>query len=839
MRKVAPKSGFLRRPLSAALMALTALGTAAGGNVALAQPEQQHDFEALKQADQFWPYFEDYCTECHNFDDFFGGVDFTTTFPTDVPENAVLFEKVLEKLRGRMMPPPNRIRPDENRTDAFIAWMESYLDEAGAQRDPVQHVAIHRLNRKEYANAMRDLFELEINPASLLPADDTHDGFDNIADALKVSPAFIDQYVSAAKVISEQVVGDPTPNLGSTLYKHPEELPMRAEGGGSQQFHVEGLPLGTRGGMLIEHWFPADGEYAVSVGDFNLYAWMYNIEFENTMLVTVDGKEVYRTNLGGDADRIALDLDQGPPMDDINGRVKDIRFNTSAGPHKVGVTFLRRTFAESDDQLQSFIPGAVQDRILSIPSVEVRGPFTAGEMSATPTREKLFTCYPQSAAEEADCAEEIITNIATRAYRRPLTDEDMQPLLTFFAAGNTEAGFEEGIRRALTRTLASPNFLYRAEVPVSSGDGDSSFALSSLDLASRLSFFLWSSLPDDELLQVASNDQLKDPLVLEAQVRRMLADPRSESLATNFASQWLKLAKLNELNPDLTIFPYASGAGDLRPDFKQEISMFIDSVFREDQSVLRLLDADYTFLNERLALHYGINDVKGNRFRRVELADNNRWGLLGKGAVLMATAYPNRTSPVLRGAWILETIMGTPPPVPPPNVEALKENEGGAKPTTVRARLEQHRENPTCNACHSVMDPLGFALDNFDSVGRWRDLDRYTGTPVDASGIMPNGSTVDGPLQLRTALLSRPNLFAQSLTKKLMMYALGRPMEATDMPVVRSVVRQAAEEDYRFSAIVLGIINTNLFQMNKAAEVSSTAEADQLALNVQTQQGEE
>ncbi len=818
-----------RKPLASAVMALGILCSISGAHAQ--DTGSQHDFAALQQADQFWPYFEDYCTECHNFDDFFGGVDFTTVRPSDVPGNPELFEKVLKKLRGRMMPPPNKIRPDEVRTDAFIAWMESYLDEAGLQEGDPEHVVIHRLNRREYANAIRDLFALQVNPADILPADPTADGFDNIANALQVSPAFINQYVSAARSIAEQVVGDPAPSLGSVAYKAPQILPARAIGGGSQQFHIDGLPLGTRGGMLVEHWFPSDGEYAVNVGDFDLSAWMYNIEFENKMIVTVDGEKVYETILGGDADRIALDKDQGEPLVDMNSRTKDIRFSTTAGPHKIGVTFVRRTFAESDDTLQHFIPGAVQDRILTIPSVEVRGPYVAAGISITPTREKLFSCYPQQESAESLCAAEIITNVATRAYRRSLTDEDMAPLMAFYTKGKEIGGFEEGIRQALTRTLASPNFLYRAEVAPANLDPGAVYQLSSLDLASRLSFFLWSSLPDDELLEIAIADKLKDPEVLESQVKRMLADPRSMALAENFAAQWLKLGKLDELTPDDKIFPYASGPGDLRPDFRKEIALFIDSVFREDQSIMRLMDANYTFLNERLALHYGINTVKGDRFRRVELADTNRWGLLGKGGVLMATAYPNRTSPVLRGAWILETIMGTPPPVPPPNVEALPENAAGTIATTVRARLEQHRANPTCNACHSVMDPLGFALDNFDAVGRWRDRDRYTGEPVDASGIMPNGSVVNGPQDLRAALLARPSLFAQSLTEKLMTYALGRPMEARDMPVVRSVVRAAAEDDYRFSTLVTSIIETNLFQKKKVPEVASNENAGDVAVN--------
>lgn len=826
-----------RRPLAAAIMVLSA-ALCGGASTAFAQSAPAHEFPALQKADQFWGYFEDYCTECHNFDDYFGGVDLTTVFPADVPENAELFESVLKKLRGRMMPPPNRIRPDENRTDAFVAWLESYLDEAGAEHSDPQHVSIHRLNRREYANAVRDLFALEIDAAEFLPADPTADGFDNIAEALQVSPAFINQYVSAGRMIAEQVVGDPTPTLGSVVYKAPEVLPSRAIGGGSQQFHIDGLPLGTRGGMLVEHWFPADGEYSLSVGDFDVSLWMYNVEFENTMIMTIDGEKVYETVIGGDADRTALDLNQSGPLDEMNARTKNIRFATTAGPHKVGVTFVRRTFAESDDTLQHFIPGSVQDRILSVPSVEVRGPFVAGGISTTPSREKIFSCYPAAASEESLCAEEILTNIATRAFRRPVTEEDMAPLLQFYNAGHEAGGFEEGIRRGLTRTLASPNFLYRAEIAPENLDPGSIYQISSLDLASRLSFFLWSSLPDDELLELAIADRLKDPAIVESQVKRMLADPRSLALAENFAAQWLKLDKLDELSPDEAIFPYASGPGDLRPDFRKELALFIDSVFREDQSIMRLMDANYSYLNERVALHYGITNVKGNRFRRVELADPNRWGLLGKGGVLMATAYPNRTSPVLRGAWILETIMGTPPPVPPPNVEALPEDAAGAVATSVRARLEMHRENPTCNSCHSVMDPLGFALDNFDAVGRWRDRDRYTGEAVDASGIMPNGSLVDGPQDLRVALMQRPNLFGQSLTEKLMTYALGRPMEAHDMPVVRAVVKEAAADDYRFSTLVMSIINTDLFQKKRVPELNSIAASVAQAAQASTNQGE-
>ena len=781
---------------------------------------QEQPYAALDQADK-WEFLDAWCTECHNLDDYSGGLDMTSLGVGSVPADAAVWEKAIRKLNAGMMPPPGQPKPTEAEAAQFVAWLESYLDEAGTRHPHIGRPAIHRLNRKEYVNAVRDLLAVEISPEQILPEDDTSEGFDNIADALQVSPAFIDQYVSAARVVMELAVGDRAAAVGSTNYVPSEALPIRAEGGGSQQFHMEGMPLGTRGGMLVEHWFPTDGEYSVNIGDFNLYAWMYNIEFENKFILTVDGEKVYETILGGDADRIALDKDQGPPMDDINGRVKNIRFTTTAGPHKIAATFVRRTFAESDDNLQHFIPGALQDRILSIPSMEIRGPFNpSGEIAMTPSRERVFSCYPQDASQEAACAEQIITQFATRAYRRPLTDEDLVPLKAFYAAGNEKGGFEEGVRSALVRALASPYFLYRAEeIPEGTAPGNV-YALSALDLASRLSFFLWSSVPDEELLDVAFSGELQKPDVLDQQVERMLADPRSAALASSFIYQWLDLDKLDEIAPDPVIFPYAANAGDLRPDFVKEMELFTDSVFREDSSILRLLDADYSFLNERLALHYGITDVKGLRYRRVELQDERRFGLLGKGAVLMVSSYPNRTSPVLRGAWVLERLMGTPPPVPPPDVEDLAENEVGKPATTVRERLEQHRANPTCNACHAFLDPLGFALENFDATGRWRDTDRFTGTLIDASGVLPNGTPVNSPQSLRGALLARPELFARAFTEKLLTYGLGRALTAFDMPTVRAIVSGAAAEDYRFSALVKGIVGSTAFRMSVVPELT-------------------
>lgn len=787
-----------------------------------------YEYAALEHADQ-WDFLNQYCTECHNSDDYSGGLDFTTMFVDEVPANAKTWETAVRKLHGRMMPPKGQPKPSKERYEEFVAWLESYLDEAGAINQVPDRIAIHRLNRKEYVNAIRDLVGLEIVPASILPEDNTSGGFDNIAEALQVSPSFINQYVSAARMIMEQAIGNRIPGLGSIIYTPSQAAPVRARGGGSQQFHIEGLPLGTRGGLLIEHWFPVDGEYVISIGDLALALWVYNMEFKNNLIVTIDGEKIHDINIGGEEDMKSIDVDQDPAVDAINARLKDIHFTTTAGPHKVGVTFVRRTFAESDDRLQHFIPGSVQDRILSIKSFEIRGPYNPSGVSTTPSREKIFSCYPESTAEEMSCAKEIITGFATKAYRRPVTDDDTAPLFEFYQAGYAIDGFEEGIRRALTRTLASPNFLYRAEITPAGLEPGSIYQLGSQELASRMAFFLWSSLPDQELLDLAATDKLSDPGILAGQVKRMLADPKSRSLASNFVYQWLELAKLDEINPDGSIFPYASGTGDLRPDFKTEIELFADSIFREDQSILNLLDAPYSYLNERLALHYDITSVKGNRFRRVELKDSRRWGLLGKGAVLMVSSYPNRTSPVLRGAWILTKMMGTPPPIPPPDVGDLAENEAGQPATTVRERLELHRQNPTCNVCHSVIDPLGFALDNFDAVGRWRERDRFTGNEIDASGILPGGREINGPVDLRDALLERPVMFAQILTEQLLAYALGRTINAQDMPVVRGIVRDAAENDYHFSSIVLNIINSYPFQMRIVPELSNIIEASDIA----------
>jgi hypothetical protein len=767
-------------------------------------------------AEEHWALLNDYCVECHNFEDWAGGVAFDTMRPEAIPEDAKIWEAVVRKLRGRMMPPPGQDRPGESHIDAMVSWLERTLDQAAATKPNPGHVALHRLNRTEYENAVEDLLELHVDATALLPEDDISAGFDNVANVLQVSPSFLQQSLSAARNLSVQAVGNPAPR--------PVGVPYVVSGSGNQRFHVEGLPLGTRGGALVEHDFPADGEYELNIADMAQGLWEYGSEFEHTLIAVLDGVKFFETKLGGGEDLKAMDQKQAPAWEAINARLKHIRFRATAGPHKVGVTFLHRSFAESDDYLYSLVPGGGQDRLLRVSSFEIRGPFNPTGLSETPSRRRIFTCYPQAASEEAGCAHQIVSSLATRAFRRPLTQADLDELLPFYERGHEQGGFETGIQHALAAILAHPKFLYRIEKLPADRVPGSIHRLSDVELASRLAFFLWSSVPDQELLDVGQSGRLHEPKVLERQVRRMLADPKSETLASDFCFQWLDVRSLKDVEPDPVLF--ADVDRDLRALFAEEIRLFTDSILREDRSVLDLLNADYTFVNERLALHYGIEGVKGDRFRRVRLEDSYRFGLLGKGGVLLVSSYPNRTAPVLRGQWILQNLLGTPPTPPPPGVEALKENVEGQKALTVRERMIAHRKDPSCNHCHGVLDPLGLALENFDAVGRWQTRDRFAGTPIDATGELPDGTVLEGPDDLRAALLKRPDQFVQTLTEKLMTFALGRAVEYSDMPAVRAIVRAAAEDEYRFSSVLLGIVNSAQFQTFAVPE----AESAQLAL---------
>jgi len=712
-----------------------------------------------------------YCVGCHNQRLKTAKLELDRLDLTHPEKDALTWERAIRKLRGGMMPPPGAAKPTAAEVNSLATYLEDTLDKAGAANPNPGSVRIHRLNRAEYANAARDLFGIDVDPATLLPTDDISDGFDNIARALKVSPSFLDQYIMAARAVVKKAIA--TPFTGTELK-------------GTLRGIETGVPLppGARTGVTGRYLFPFEADYELRATG-------------NPSVFTVDGKPI-----------------------DTKGRT-----HLTAGFHTIVAANAARSFVDNEGVLQGFAPGlsgtgyastgtantGAGGRAAAGPSITVAGAFNpVGGPVETPSRAKIFVCRPPDAREETACASRILSNVARRAFRRPVTDKDLAPLMQFFAEGRKVGTFDAGIESALVATLSSAKFLYRVEAPPPSAKPGTIYKLSGLELASRLSFFLWSTIPDDELLAIAEQGKLSDPKILEQQVRRMLADSRSKTLTTNFAFQWLKIRDINALDPD----PYTYPGFDepLRNAFRREMELFIDSVFRDDRSVVELLSANYTFVNERLAAHYGVQNIRGDQFRRVTLADENRFGLLGKGAVLMVTAYPNRTSPVLRGAYILENLLGTPPSPPPPNVEAFKENKEGEKPLTIRQIMETHRANPTCNACHGVMDPLGFSLENFDTVATFRAIDKFTRTKIDTSGKLVDGTPVNGPSDLRKALLTHPEQFSQTFTEKFLMYALGRGVEATDMPTVRKIVKDAKRNNYKFSSIVMGIVTAPAFQ---------------------------
>lgn len=751
------------------------------GHLGAAPPQQSASVQQTGAASSQSALLSKYCVTCHNQRAKTAGVMFDKMIAdgdlTHVSQGAPVFERAVRKLRGGMMPPPGMPRPDPAAVNTFVSWLETSLDNAAAANPNPGTVPLHRLNRAEYANAIRDILHVDVDAAALLPTDDISDGFDNIANVLKVSPSFLDQYITAARAVSRQAVGNPPPSAPVHVLLRDPATP-------------DELPLGTRGGYAANHLFPADGEYEFSVAG-------------GATILTLDGAKIAQNS----------------------------RIPVKAGFHKVVATSPARSFAESETTLQSFIPGAAgpaygvgggRGRGRVVPGIQITGPYNPSGMAVdAPSRQRIFICKPINESEELPCAAKIFSNIAHRAFRRPVTDKDLEAPLAFFKDGRSAGGFDGGIQSGLMAILASPKFLYRAEPPPKNLGPGAVYRISDLELASRLSFFLWSSIPDDELLHVAEEGKLSDPKVFDHQVRRMLADPKAQTLVTNFAFEWLRVREIDKIDPDPIVYP--SFNASLRTAFRREMELFVDSIMREDHSVLDLLTANYTFVNERLAMHYGIPNVRGDEFRRVTLTDSNRFGLLGKGAILMLTAYPNRTSPVLRGSFILESILGTPPSPPPPNIAAFKENKEGEKAHTVREILEQHRANPSCKSCHAVMDPLGFAFENFDSIGAWRTKDRYAGTLIDSSGKLVDGTPVNGPGDVRQALMKRPEQFVETMTEKLMTYALGRRVEYYDMPTVRKIVRDAARDNYRFSSIVMGIVNSAPFQMRKIREVQNSA----------------
>jgi hypothetical protein len=763
-----------------------------------------------------------YCLGCHSEKLRSGGLAVSDLNLDAVGQNAEVAEKVIRKLRGGLMPPGGSRRPDARVAAEFVSWLENKVDSSVAESRPGR-VPLRRLNRREYGYAIRDLLGLNIDATAWLPDDNLQGHFDNNAAALQVSPNFIDQYIYAARAVALEAIGNPKAPAETITYGDVENMvislpPSGAPGSGRQQHRLEGMPFGTRGGFIVEHNFPADGDYELTIGDMALAREVPRMEFENTVIALLDGTEFYRTTIGGEADHKAIDQRLDPAVEEINGRLRKIRFRATQGQHKLAITFVHRSFAESDERTRTIALEGGQERIQAAHALQIRGPLSVTGMSASPSRSKIFICRPTAPRDETPCANRIIGNLARRAFRRPVTAEDLAPLMAFYKSGSATGGFDGGVRDALSAILASPHFLYRAESGAGAG---STRTLTDLELASRLSFFLWSSLPDEGLLKLAAASRLSAPNVLAGEVSRMLADPRATSLSTGFAFQWLHLSKLDEITPDRAQFPHASGLLDPRGMFKEELRLFIDSVLRSDRSVRDLLTGDHTFLNERLAMHYGIETVKGSHFRRVTLQNTARHGLLGKGAILMLTAYPNRTSPPVRGAWVLARLLGTPPPEPPLEVPPLPENRRGQPARTLRARLEQHREKPNCFACHGAMDPLGLPLETFNAVGQFRINDPDTQTPVDATGQLPDGRVITGPDDLRRALVDRPDhQFVQAFTENLLTYALGRSLDYRDMPTVRRIVRQAAADDYTFKSLVLGVVSSEAFRKKEADPAS-------------------
>jgi Protein of unknown function (DUF1592)/Protein of unknown function (DUF1588)/Protein of unknown function (DUF1585)/Protein of unknown function (DUF1587)/Protein of unknown function (DUF1595) len=809
-----------------------------------------------------------YCVGCHSQRAKAAGQDSARKLtlddldPARVGEHPDKWELVVRKLRAGMMPPANSRRPDKATYDGFTTWLENELDRTAVVYTPPP--GLHRLNRTEYANAIRDVLDLAIDPAAYLPSDDSTHGFDNIAGALGISSTLIEAYVNAAGKISRLAIGEPT-TPGLVVYRTPEDT--------SQDYHVEGLPFGTRGGILQKHVFPSDGEYTVTVtpifgdnmsptGFGSVPCEKLEILLDGERLALVDWQGSRRlgapqANCGGESasapQRGARGASAGLPRQNAEGATAGrgaagrglpptggqqgpeaffggrggtpmrARFKTTAGTHWIGATFPATNFAPVLDLDQHFMRDTVQTGptpgftfFPHIGTVRIEGPFNAAPATESPSRARIFACRPAALAEEAGCARKITTQLATRAFRRPASAADVQTLMEFYQAGRKERDFEHGIEIVLTRILADPRFIYRIETEPATVKTNQAYRISDLDLASRLSFFLWSSVPDEELITVASQGKLKDPVILERQVRRMLKDARAEALTANFAGQWLNLRGLQSVGPLPLVYPDFDDP--LRQAMRREVELLFDSIIREDRSVMELLTADYTFVNERLAKHYGIPNIYGSQFRRVTLGPDMdaRRGLLGKGAFLVTTSKPERTSPVTRGKWIMTNVLGVSPPDPPADVPPLKprtaDAAGNATEPTMRQKMLEHRVRPDCIQCHSLMDPIGFSLENFDGIGVWRARDGDTA--VDPTGQVFDGTKIDGPVELRNWLGTYSTQFVEVVTEKLLVYALGRGVEYQDMPLVRAITRDAMRNQGRFSALVIGVVNSKPFQMN-------------------------
>jgi hypothetical protein len=742
-----------------------------------------------------------YCIGCHNSKTKAGNFTLDTILSSSPAKHAEAWEKVIRKLRVRFMPPIGLPRPDEKTYDALIASLSASLDGASAAYpDPGRTDTFRRLNRTEYQNAIRDLLALDIDVTSMLPGDDAGHGFDNVTVG-NLSPSLLEKYLQTAEKISRLAVGiAPRSPAGDTMTLPPDL---------TQEQHFDELPLGTHGGMAIRYTFPQDGEYDFSVR------------------LQRDRNEHVEGIAGGHDVEVLLDdariklvhVTPPPPRNDHSQIDKDLTFRIAvkAGPHEVAATFPKKASSLLESGRQPYEAHFNMDRhpriTPAIYSISIQGPYNATGPGDTPSRRRLLTCVPASTADEEPCAKRIFTTLTRRAYRRSVTGADIQAPMRFFKEARAGASFDAGIEMGVRAVLVSPEFLFRIEQDPKAATPGAPYRLSDTELASRLSFFLWSSIPDDELLDTAIQGKLRAPGVLEHQVQRMLADERSNSLVTNFAGQWLYLRNLSSSNPDMRLF--AGFDDNLRQALRRETELFFSSILRENRSVLELLSANYTFLNERLAKHYGIPNVYGSRFRRVELSETtHRGGLLGQGSILTVTSYANRTSPVIRGKWILSNILGVAPPPPPGKVPALKENAGIEKAVSMRERMAQHRADPACAGCHKLMDPIGFAMENYDAVGRWRTHE--TGEPIDAAGALPDGTKFDGVAGLQKALLDKPENFVDTVTEKLLTYSLGRGVEFYDEPAIRKIVQESRSQDYRMSSLILGIVNSTPFQMRRA-----------------------
>jgi len=749
---------------------------------------------------------DQYCVVCHSDKLKTGGLSLQSADLTNIPAGAETWEKVIHKVKLGAMPPQGMPRPDAATLDRFVSGLETSIDRASAAHPNPGRATLHRLNRTEYANAVRDLLGLEVDPAPLLPADDESYGFDDIADVLRTSPSLLERYMSASWNLSRLAVGDPNLSADTATYRAKPDL--------SQNGHMDGLPLGTRGGLMMRHNFPLDGEYVIKVRLWRATADVIKgLEELHQVEISIDGNRVKLATIGGKDEAELSYSNSGKSAAEIDARLT-VHVPVKAGPRTVVATFLSEGESEDDNILQPFERANLDPLdfrgLPAVDRVTIAGPLHATGPGDTPSRRLIFTCRPTTHADELPCAKKIIATLARRAYRRPVTDNDLETLLGFYQKGRNEGGtFDSGIEAAIQLILASPEFLFRFEPDPPALAAGAAYHLSDLELASRLSFFLWSTVPDDQLLNLAALGKLKDPAVLDQQVKRMLADPKSKALVDNFADQWLYLRNLKNINPDFETFPDFDD--NLRQAMKHETDLFFGDIIQQDHSVMDLLNANYTFINERLAHHYGIPNIYGTDFRRVTLTDDRRRGLLGQASILTITSYANRTSPVQRGKWILTNLIGMPPDPPPPNVPALKEHADPGTLTSLRQRLEEHRKNPACAGCHKVMDPIGFSLENFDAVGQWRTTDE--GARIDPSGVMFNGAKIDGPIALRQILMAKPDIFVSVLTEKLMIYALGRGVQYYDMPAVRAIVRDAARNDYRFSSIVLGIVKSTPFEM--------------------------